>query len=167
MDLTILQVIVPPVQPHNPADGICVDPATAIAALPQPLEGFYTCGSFQLLNPPPCKLLEADRPELFEVRAPQAVAVAVGSDELGWQQLQPAAAADAADSSSKLGQLQQGLFWGEVVMPRSPQCLVAVATDLQGQGQGCADGSSWIPVISLRVRPQVSALATHSCVAST
>ena len=144
--------MVPPIEPHDPADGICVDPTTPIAALPQPLEAFYTCGNLQLLSPQPCKLLEADRPELFDVIAPEAAAVAVGSDESGWQQLQPAAPADEGGTSTK-----QGLFRGEVVMPRSSQCFVAVATkaSLQQLEQDAAICRSWTPVLTLCVRPQV------------
>lgn len=163
-----LQVVVPPVLPHDPASGICVDPSTPVASLPLPEQGFSVCGGFQLLSPEPHKVLEADRSELFEVAMPAAAAVAVGCDELGWQELQAAGSTGAAASccedktrrcsSSRSSNnvtvagadnhSQLGLFRGMVVVPRSANCFVAA------QFAG-AVGQHWLPIVRLRVVPQV------------
>lgn len=145
-----MQVVVPPVLPHDPADGICVSPVTPVAVLPRPEAVFHSCGGLQLITPQPSKLLEADRPELFEVVAPAATAVAVGSEEVGWQELQ----LTAAEQQDQQQQQLLGTFRGHVIIPRLNKCFVAVklAEDLQLQQ---ADGSGWLPVISLRVVPQV------------
>lgn len=164
-----VQVVVPPVEPHDPADGICVSPATTVVALPQPEQGFHSCGGFQLLSPQPSKPLEADRPELFEVIAPAAEAVAVGCYELGWQVLQPGEVAAARPSSARQpGQQQLRLFTGTVVMPRAERCFVAVQLvdhGQQGQGEPISNcRSRWLPVISLQVLPQVDHLSIHLAV---
>lgn len=138
----------------NPADGHdpCIDDGNHVASLPEPHNSFFSAAALQLLQPQPCKLLEADRPELFEVMAPKAAAVAVGSDELGWQALQPVTA--QVD--------RRGLFSGMVVMPRAERCFVAVqlADGEQSPGLMLVDGTGskadvWLPVLSLQIRPQV------------
>lgn len=177
----------PPVQPHDPADGICVDPATPAASLPQPQRGFAAFGDFQLRSPWPGQVLEADRAELFKVVVPGAAAVAVGCEELGWQELAPAAGTAAAvlgdaardpaemqgestaeqgrsSNSSREGRVQPGLFRGTVVLPRREKCYVAARSAGAGVQQG---NSSWMPIVSLQVVPQVRLLPdTISCCSS-
>ncbi|WIA19886.1 hypothetical protein OEZ85_005786 [Tetradesmus obliquus] len=177
-DVMRVKVVVPPVQPHDPADGICVDPATPAASLPQPQRGFAAFGDFQLRSPWPGQVLEADRAELFEVVVPGAAAVAVGCEELGWQELAPAAGTAAAvlgdaardpaemqgestaeqgrsSNSSREGRVQPGLFRGTVVLPRREKCYVAARSAGAGVQQG---NSSWMPIVSLQVVPQVQHL---------
>eukprot|EP00879_Flechtneria_rotunda_P024004 GHRR01025425.1.p1 GENE.GHRR01025425.1~~GHRR01025425.1.p1 ORF type:complete len:314 (+),score=129.74 GHRR01025425.1:30-944(+) len=214
-----VQVVAPPtadsLAQYPDPDGVnCNIP---VALLPRPEAGFCQLGGFQLLSPLPCKVLESDRPEQFEVIVPNAAAVAVGTDETGWVELTPVAAADsaaaaaavskafaaavdgaaagfssaaavpagggkaAADSisasrgssrgnsasSSQQPRPQQqqqlrGLFIATVVLPRAARCFVAArfggGQQQQHRPQGQQSGGSWLPVVSLRLVPQVQHL---------
>ncbi|KAF8063013.1 hypothetical protein HT031_003852 [Scenedesmus sp. PABB004] len=136
-DVVRLCVVVPPVQPREPG---AADRDSHVASLPLALPPPALCAAAacgggsaacQLLRPSPCLLLEADRPERFEVAVSGWAAVAVGCEALGWQPLERGPVA--------------GVFGGAVVLPRAPQCFVAVAQ------QG---GGSWLPLLSLHVTPQ-------------
>jgi hypothetical protein len=164
------------VQPHDPTGGICVDPATPASSLPQPQRGFAAFGGCQLLSPRPGTVLEADSAEVFEVVVPGADALAVGCEELGWQELAAAAAAGTAEvedstvaaagqgcssSSSREGRMQPGLFRGIVVLPRRERCYVAARSEGAGGQQG---NNSWLPIVSLQVLPQVRLLAASTMI---
>lgn len=69
----------------------------------------------QLLSPPPGTLLEADRTQQFAVLARSLAAVAVGSEQSGWVQLQPQQGAALA---AKLARKQQPLHLGNAVCLR-------------------------------------------------
>jgi hypothetical protein len=56
----------------------------------------------------PGKVLEADREETFEVVVPGAESVAVGCDELGWQELAAVVAAAGADASTRAAAVNAG-----------------------------------------------------------
>ena len=112
----------PPSEPPEPSQGLCINPTTPIVHLPLP-EGQSQASQVllrpkslhtpccQLVSSRPDKPLEADRPELFEVVVPGAEAVAVGCNAYGWVMLQPAPG-------------RVGVFAGVVVLPRSSRVWV-------------------------------------------
>jgi hypothetical protein len=139
-----------------------------VAYLPQPqpasAAGLFCCSTpagnmqptvqLQLLTPQPGSLLEADRTQDFAVLAPASAAVAVGSGQSGWVQLQTqdTSAADAAAGSA--AGTGFAVFAGSVVLPRVNHCFVAVGAPAPNAGQ---ESSSWAPMLGLHVWPPVSA----------
>lgn len=140
----LLQAIVEPPLPHDPADGICVDPSNPIPRFPVPTPLAIT-NACQLISPPPNKLLESDRTELFELAVAGATQVAVGCSSCYWVELQPAPG-------------RPGWYAGVVVVPRCEVCYV----------RGKFDGQEgWQQLLGLHVRPQVCmGLSGHACLCS-
>jgi hypothetical protein len=119
----------------------------------------------QLLSPQPGTLLEADRTQQFEVLAPSWAAVAVGSKQAGWVQLQPQR--DAALGCNGGGEAavdtpgEYCLFEGSVMLPRVSACYVAV----QDARQQKEDDSSWTPLLGLHIWPSVRHTADYASLA--
>jgi hypothetical protein len=138
----------------------------------------------QLLEPQPGTLLVADRTYFFRVLASQCTCVAVGTQQCGWQVLQPIDATEADMQRSGCGNAaaadyMSGLavFAGSVYLPRVSAIFVAVQdAGQQGQAAGTAAGqlgqdasgqsvvpvasssASWEPFLGIRVLPPVSLL---------
>lgn len=149
--------------------------ALAPAALPRQECGLAdrACRGLQLLAPQPGAPLEADRPEHFSVAVPGAAAVAVGCEEVGWVQLQPADAQGAAamlpaagasssgcgsssSRASSAGQVQaeqqqqeEDIFSGSIVLPRASRCCIAARFP---------GASAWLQLISIPVLPPAQQL---------
>lgn len=132
--------------------------AAGLSCCSTPPDNMQAAVQLQLLTPEPGSLLEADRTQDFAVLAPASAAVAVGSGQSGWVQLQQqdVTAADVAAASAAGAWL--AVFAGSVVLPRVNKCFVAVQAPPQNAGQECSGspGGSWVPVLGLHVWPPVS-----------
>jgi hypothetical protein len=135
----------------------------------------------QLLEPQPGTLLVADRWCFFKVLTSHWSSVAVGTQQCGWQVLQPIDATEASLEGSVCGvaavadgSAGLAVFAGSVYLPRVSACFVAVQ-DTGHQGQAAAGAvaglhagsstsrctkSSWEPVLGLRVLPPVRLVIT-------
>lgn len=125
----------------------------------------------QLLEPQPGTLLVADRSYSFKVLAPQWSSVAVGTQQCGWQVLQPMDTTEAGilhGSGHRVAAAADdvpvlAVFAGSVCLPRVGACLVAVQ-DAGQQDQAAAPpaaeqssgDTSWEAVLGLCVLPPVS-----------
>lgn len=145
-----------------------------VAYLPEPIAPVSAAAGaggtdvrVQLLSPQPGTLLKADRTQHFEVVAPAGVAVAVGSEQSGWvelQQQQPAEQqASSAATSAGAGDDLWVLSAGNMVLPRISTCYVAVQGVAGQQQQQQQRGHAWVPVLGLPVRPPVR-VASCQCV---
>jgi hypothetical protein len=148
------------------------------APLPAPAPAAAALAA-QLVSPAPGVVLEADRPQRFEVAfgaagaAARVEGVAVGADGCGWTELAAEHAAAGADGSA--GVAAGTAFAGDVVLPRSRRCVVrarlaqteraAAAAGPAVAGPGFAAGAlgEAVDVFFLHVLPQV--LGLGSCAA--
>jgi hypothetical protein len=90
----------------------------------------------------PGKVLEADRKEMFEVVVPGADAVAVGCEELGWQELAAVVATAGADTSTLAAAMNGGTCNGVTAVGAEVAAGARPSSTNSDSSSTCRSGNS-------------------------